>query len=292
MARDIVIGMDYGTNGVKALAYSRGEMRVVASAYAGYPVYYLPGNLAEQNPEDWWSAFEESLGKLLETGCFTRRDIAAISVSAHTPTLFPIDEDGEPLMRGAIWADARSAKESEEIRRKFGSKIKCTNPVFIRPYHMIGKIEWLRINRPEIFAVTSCFLQCNSYVNYRLTGQCFIDHCMAGNYHYYDIYGRCWNADLCRALGVTPETLPSLAESYEVIGNVRPSVCNKVCLDEETLVVAGACDTAAATLGAGVFEEGGTFYSTGTGSSIAQLVKIPPSNMNIDDTFLIMVPRL
>ncbi|GHV79900.1 xylulokinase [Spirochaetia bacterium] len=293
MKRDVLIGMDYGTNGAKALAYSVETGKVVSQAYQGYPVYYPPPNLAEHDPADWWQAFKLALANLLKNETFKAEQIACISVSAHTPSLLPMDNAGQPLSRAAIWADARSEKEAASIIERLGDKIKRINPAAIRPYHMVAKIEWLRTQRPDIFAKTKYFLQCNTYINYRLTGVYSIDHSMAGNCHFYNIYTRTWDKEICESLHIPFEMLPPVSESYDIIGHVSKEAAEETGLSPETLVAAGTTDTAAATLGAGIYKEGQTGYSTGTGSTLVQVVAIPknPGSMKIDPA-LISIPAV
>lgn len=57
MCDKILMGFDFGTNGVKALAYSTSMERVAISAYKSYPVVTPYKNQAEHNPKDWWNAF-------------------------------------------------------------------------------------------------------------------------------------------------------------------------------------------------------------------------------------------
>jgi xylulokinase len=275
MKRDILIGMDYGTNGVKALAYSAEKGHVVSQAYQGYPVYYIPPNMAEHDPADWWQAFKSALANLLKSEAFKAEQVACISVSSHTPTLLPMNSAGQHLIRAAFWADARSEKDAASITERFGDEIKRINPAAIRPYHMVAKIEWFRTQRPDLFAKTHCFLQCNTYINYRLTGIYSADHSMAGNHHFYNIYTRTWEKKICESLRVPFEMLPPISESYDVIGHISREAAEETGLSQKTLVTAGTTDTSAAALGAGISEAGQTYYSTGTGSSVVQVVSIP-----------------
>ena len=51
----LLIGLDVGTTGVKAIALSPGG-DVLATAAHGYPLSTPQAGWAEQNPEDWWQA--------------------------------------------------------------------------------------------------------------------------------------------------------------------------------------------------------------------------------------------
>ena len=184
MCDKILMGFDFGTNGVKALAYSTSMERVAISAYKSYPVVTPYKNQAEHNPKDWWNAFVWCVGKLLAEGTFQKDQVAALCISSHTPTLTPVREDGEPLMNGMIWADGRAVEESLELRRDYGNEIASVNPALIRPYHIISKLFWLKKHKREIYNRTAMFLDCSNYITYRLTSRFTIDRSMATNYHF------------------------------------------------------------------------------------------------------------
>ena len=138
----ILMGFDFGTNGVKALAYSVRMEKVMITAYKSYPVITPYKNQAEHDPKEWWSAFVWCVGKLLAEGAFQKEQVSALCVSSHTPTLTPVKEDGEPLMNGMIWADGRAVEESLELQRDYGKEIASVNPASIRPYHIVSKLFW------------------------------------------------------------------------------------------------------------------------------------------------------
>ena len=59
----VLVGIDVGTTGVKAIAVSAtGD--VVGRAEAGYELQTPRRGWAEQDPEDWWQASELALASL------------------------------------------------------------------------------------------------------------------------------------------------------------------------------------------------------------------------------------
>lgn len=58
----VLLGLDVGTSGARALAVD-GSGKVLAEASAEYPLHTPHPGWSEQNPEDWWQASEEVLGK-------------------------------------------------------------------------------------------------------------------------------------------------------------------------------------------------------------------------------------
>lgn len=267
----ILMGFDFGTNGVKAVAYSVKQEKVVMSAYKSYPVVTPYKNQAEHIPKEWWNAFVWCIGKLLAENTFQKDQVSALCVSSHTPTLTPIGEDGEPLMNGMIWADGRAVSESLELRRDYGEEIALVNPAFIRPYHIISKLFWLKKHKKDIYDRAVMFLDCSNYITYRLTSRFTIDRSMATNYHFYNIFEKKWDSGLAEKLQIDLDCFPEVCDCNEVIGCITEEAAQELGLPKHILVAAGASDTAMAALSAGIFNTNQMAYSCGTGSSVVML---------------------
>ena len=267
----ILMGFDFGTNGVKALAYSVRMEKVMITAYKSYPVITPYKNQAEHDPKEWWSAFEWCVGKLLAEGAFQKEQVSALCVSSHTPTLTPVKEDGEPLMNGMIWADGRAVEESLELQRDYGKEIASVNPASIRPYHIVSKLFWFKKYKRELYDRTAMFLDCSNYITYRLTSRFTIDRSMATNYHFYNIFEKKWDERLAEKLQIDLRRFPKVCDCHEVIGHLTNEAAEELGLPKQTMVAAGASDTAVATLSAGIFSRNQMAYSCGTGSSVVML---------------------
>lgn len=144
MKDKILMGFDFGTNGVKALSYSVNQKKLVASVYKGYPIVADVPNQSEHIPEEWWKAFRFCARKMMKDGAIEEEAVDAICVSSHTPTLTPVDRNGKVLSNGMIWADGRAVLESDALNAKYKDVIAKVNPAYIRPYHIVSKLAWLK----------------------------------------------------------------------------------------------------------------------------------------------------
>lgn len=70
------------------------------------------------------------------------------------------------------------------------------------------------------------------------------------------------------ACGITEAQLPTLHESYDAVGTLRPEMAERLGLSKETLVAAGAGDNAAAAVGTGTVGDGHCNISLGTSGTI------------------------
>lgn len=285
----ILIGVDFGTSGVKALAYDTESRSIRMSAYKSYPVVTPKPNYAEHIPGEWWNGLKWCVGKLLREGEFTGEDVEALCISSHTPTLTAVDKNGEPLTNGFIWADGRAVEESRELIQDYGERISRVNPATIRPYHILSKLRWLKQHEPAVYERTEKFLDCNNYLVYRLTGRYVLDISMASNYHFFNIYKKEWDEELAAELGVDLQKFPAVCDCDEIVGCVSESAADELGLSVHTKVLAGGSDTAMATLSMGIFTEDRIAYSCGTGSSVVMLSRCSEEDGFRTDSRLITI---
>ena len=97
----MLVGLDVGTSGVKAVAISpAGE--VLARAERGYPLSTPRSGWSEQDPEDWWSAAAAVLDEL-------GGDVAAIGLSGQMHGLVALGAAEHVLRPAILWNDGRTA---------------------------------------------------------------------------------------------------------------------------------------------------------------------------------------
>jgi L-ribulokinase len=108
------IGVDYGTNSVRAVVASCAEGRVIGTAVCDYPsgedgVLVDPGqpHLARQNPADYLEGLEASVSRALtaaeKDGAFSRHQVIGIGVDTTGSTPMPVDRQNRPLALDPHW---------------------------------------------------------------------------------------------------------------------------------------------------------------------------------------------
>ena len=160
----VVVGLDVGTTGVKALALSP-DGTVLARAEREYPLSTPRPGWAEQDPEDWCDASEAALGEL-------GGEIAGIGLSGQMHGLVALDAEDRVIRPAILWNDQRTAAECSEIEERIGLArlIELTGnralPGFTAP-----KLLWLRRHEPEAYARVRHVLLPKDYARLRLTGE-------------------------------------------------------------------------------------------------------------------------
>lgn len=259
-----ILGIDLGTSGTKTVLFSQ-DGRAVCSASYEYPMYQPHNGWAEQNPEDWFKAAVETLSKVVKTSGVDQKDIVSLGISGQMHGLVMLDENGDVLRPSIIWCDQRTQKECDEITQKVGAKrlIEITaNPALTG--FTASKILWVRNNQPDIYTKCRHILLPKDYLRYKLTGDFATEVSDASGMQLLDVPNRCWSDEVLRALDIDKNLLAKVYESQEVTGHISAEAAKLTGLDENTLVVGGAGDNAAAAVGTGVVVDGKAFTTIGT----------------------------
>jgi xylulokinase len=221
-----LIGLDVGTTAVKGIAISP-DGELLASATEEYPLSTPQPGWAEQDPEAWWRATQACLAALPD---------GEIGFSGQMHGLVVLGADGEVLRPAILWNDQRTAAQCTEIEERVGLErlIALTGNRALTGF-TAPKLLWLREHEPDLHARIRHILLPKDYVRYRLTGERAIDVADASGTLLFDVAGRRWSAEVCEALEIPLEWLPTVYESTDI---------------------AGAGDQAAAALGVGIVSPG------------------------------------
>ncbi len=255
----VLVGIDVGTTGVKAIAISAADGSVLARAEEGYPLSTPRPGWSEQDPEDWWQATQRALAALAAAAVARP---AGIGLSGQMHGLVCLDGSDRVLRPAILWNDGRTQAECDEIEQLVGLErlIALTGNRALAGF-TAPKLLWLRRHEPDTWRQIRRILLPKDYVRLRLSGVHAIDLADASGTLLLDVEHRRWSGEVLAALDVPAAWLPELLESPQVSGAT---------LDGTTPwgagipVAAGAGDQAAAALGVGVDRPGPVAVTIGT----------------------------
>jgi xylulokinase len=276
----VLIAIDVGTSGARASAYDVSgaplyEMR------RSYPTALPAEGWAEQDAHRWRSAALSALGALtLLLG--ERCHVHAIAVTGQCPSVVPLDHRDKPLRPGIIYRDNRATEEAAWMCERFGEReLHLLTGHVPAAFHVAAKILWIRAHEPGVFAATRRFVQPTDYVALTLTGNATTDWSMAAATGLLELRARRWATELLDGLDLDPAVLPSVCASWSVIGEVRPLLARRLGLPANTPVVAGAGDSIACALGAGVTGSGPVSEMAGSSSCFNSVVAEPLVGLDV-----------
>ena len=253
-ATTVVIGLDVGTTGVKAIAVGP-DGQIVARAEHGYPLSTPRPGWSEQSPADWWTATRSAIADLGPL------EIAGIGLSGQMHGLVALDAAGTVVRPAILWNDQRTAVECVEIEERIGLErlISLTGNRALTGF-TAPKLLWLRRHEPDSYARIARIMLPKDYVRLKLTGEWATDVADASGTLLLDVARRRWSTEVLDALDLDPAILPPLLESPEVSGTTI--ACDD--LSQGVPVAAGAGDCAAAALGVGIDRPGPLSIVMGT----------------------------
>jgi xylulokinase len=231
----LVVGIDVGTSGLKAIALSESGA-VVARAERSYPLSTPQPGWSEQDPDHWVSAARDVLAELPEP--------EGIGFSGQMHGLVSLDADDNVIRPAILWNDGRTTAECREIEATIGLErlIELTGNRALEGY-TAPKLLWLRHHEPESYARIDSILLPKDYVRLKLLGERAIDVADASGTLLFDVANRRWSDEVANALEIPLGWLPPAHESP---------------------AIAGAGDQAAAAVGVGVIEVGPLSIVLGT----------------------------
>ena len=277
---DALIAIDVGTSGARASAYdvSGAPLHEVRRPYSTA----LPAEgWAEQDAQRWQSAALSALGALTRS-LGGRCRVRAIAVTGQCPSVVPLDHRDKPLRPGIIYRDNRATEEAAWMCERFGEReLHLLTGHVPAAFHVAAKILWIRAHEPGVYAATRRFVQPTEYVALTLTGNATTDWSMAAATGLLDLRARRWASELLAELDLDPAMLPSVRASWSVTGEVRPPLARRLGLLANTPVVAGAGDSIACALGAGVTGSGPVSEMAGSSSCFNSVVAEPLADLDV-----------
>lgn len=262
----LYIGVDLGTSAVKLLLMDeKGKIRNIVSKE--YPLFFPHPGWSEQNPEDWFSKSIEGLKELVSEE--DKKNVAGISFGGQMHGLVILDENDEVIRSAILWNDGRTTKETDYLNNVVGKdKLSAYTANIAFAGFTAPKILWVKANEPENFARIRKIMLPKDYLAYKLCGAFCTDMSDASGMLLLDVKNRKWSKEMLDICGITESQLPTLHESYDKVGTLKPEIAKELGFPENTVIAAGAGDNAAAAVGTGTVGDGMCNISLGTSGTI------------------------
>ena len=282
------IGLDFGTNSVRALVVNVTNGRQVGSAVWNYQhgtagvILAKDPHLARQHPADYVKGTEESIKKALaaakkQARSFKPTDVIGIGVDTTGSTPLPVDAAGKPLAQAKeftrnpaamawLWKDHTSVAEAAQITQ-LAARLR---PHYLAKCGGIYSSEWffskilhcLR-TAPEVFDAAKSWVEIADWIPAMLTGteapgKLTVGVCAAGHKAMYnDDWGGYPDAEFLSRLDPKMGQLrsrlsPKAATVDKPAGRLTPEWAARTGLPEGIPVAVGAFDAHLGGVGAGI----------------------------------------
>jgi xylulokinase len=266
----LYIGIDSGTQSVKAVVLDLDTRKVIAEARAPHRLIEgLPVGHMEQHPQEWVAALDTVI--LEVAGKIDRARVRGIGVSGQQHGFVPLDAAGEVIRPAKLWCDTSTIAECALITKKLGgpkAAIRQTGSLIL-PGFTAPKILWLKRHEPANFKRLRHVLLPHDYLNFHLTGNYFMEYGDASGTALMDVRRRTWSKAALAAVDKNlADWLPPLSESHEAAGTLRAELAQKYGFSSDVVVSAGGGDNMMGAIGTGNVSPGVISASFGTSGTI------------------------
>lgn len=280
--KENILVLDVGTSSMRGILYAFDGKRL-ATEQLPYRATYLANGWVEQNVSDWENSMLQILRSISEKAESNGWKIDGIALTAQRSSVIAVDKEIRPLQPAIMWQDKRTAEicsrleaENEMVFSHCGSRI---NPVFGGT-----KMAWIRENQPEIYRKTYKFLVIPDYLLWILTGELKTDYTYGSRSLLMNLWKKEWDDELLNLFGVEPGKLCELTEPGVVFGKLTGEAAKKTGLKRGIPVISAGGDQQCGAIGQGVYSEGHTSVTAGTGGFIITAVNGIPQHLVPDIT--------
>ena len=262
----LYIGVDLGTSAVKLLLMDGGG-KILNIVSREYPLSFPHPGWSEQDPADWLSQTVEGIREL--TADFDRSAIAGIGCGGQMHGLVVLDGEDRVIRPAILWNDGRTGAQTDYLNEVIGrDKLSAYTANIAFAGFTAPKLLWMRENEPELFARIRRIMLPKDYLNYMLTGVHCTDVSDASGMLLFDVEHKRWSPEMLEICGITPDQMPMIYESSDVVGTLKPDMAERLELPASVRVCAGAGDNAAAAVGTGTVGDGACNISLGTSGTV------------------------
>lgn len=261
----IFIGIDVGTAGSKATAIDHNGV-IKAHAYGEYKAVRLGSGYAEIDPVAVWQTVRQVIS---QAAAQAGEQVEAIAVASFGESFVALDKHDRVLRNSLLYTDIRGAEEIQDILQVFTEQeLFDITGMPVSSMFSLNKLLWLKKHEPDTLARTEKLLLFEDYIYYMLSGERCIDYSLASRTMLFDYEANNWSGKVLDAFGIKRELFSTPVRTGSIIGKINAAVANKLGLNPNVILVAGAHDQICAALGAGVLHKGESVDGIGTSECI------------------------
>lgn len=267
------LGIDVGTQSVKALLYDANSRCIVGSASSELQLISRADGSREQMAHWWIEGLTAAIAELRKKHAEQLACVKAIATSGQQHGFVPVGSDGRVLAAVKLWCDTATQAQCDEITEHLGGADAVIelagNPILTG--YTAPKVLHLKQHNPEAYAAMAHIMLPHDYLNYWLTGERVMEYGDASGTGLLDIRNRRWCKALLRAIDSERDleaSLPPLVEAKHCVGTIRSELSAELGLPATAKVATGGGDNMMAAFGTGSVLPGCLTVSLGTSGTL------------------------
>ena len=260
-----LMGLDIGSTGCKCAIYSEDGRQLSKQ----YHEYKRPAGSTEFDGAAIWDCYLEMIpAAVKEAG----EPVSAVAVTSMGETFAPIGVDGEPMHAFMQSSDRRGIPYMESIGEPVRERIRAVTGLQPHPRYMLGKLLYLRNEKPEVFCRTWKYMLMEDFILYKLTGLAVSDYTISTRTNAFNLDTLSYDECILSAVGVDTDRMCRTFPAGTVVGVVQPSVARRTGLGTAVSVVTGGHDSIPEALCSGLLAPGHAALGCGTSEGLSFIV--------------------
>jgi gluconokinase len=222
--KELILGLDIGSSSVRGALFdasgrmlprtlARDERRLTATRDGG----------AEIDAEKAFRQVVATIDMVLTSAARVKGEIVAVASCTFWHSLMGIDGEGKPTTPVYGWADNRSRKFVEVLRKRFDES-ETHNRTGARFHSSFwpAKLLWIRKEKPDVWTRTARWISFGDYVSLKLLGAAISSVSMASGTGVFDIRECEWDEKLLWYLKIKKSILPDVAATDDLAFTLFP----------------------------------------------------------------------
>lgn len=272
MAAGLLIGIDIGTTGVKAVLLDP-ERGLLAQATRANRLSSPHPGWAEADPREWRA---NVMAAVAEVASVARgRSIAAISTTGMVPALVCVGDDGEPVRPAILQNDARAVTEVAALDAALAeADVLGATGAALSQQSIAPKAMWIARNEPETWTSTRTIMGSYDWVLSALGAPGHVESNWALESGLYRVDGSAFAPVLEAVPGLGERRAPVVAPGTAV-GALGSAQAVELGLPEGIPLVVGGADHVLSAYSAGLGEPGDWLVKLGGAGDILAVTSRP-----------------
>ncbi|HET8990593.1 MAG TPA: FGGY family carbohydrate kinase [Acidimicrobiales bacterium] len=222
----IVLALDAGTSGVRAVAFSP-TLEPLDEAYRDLPVAYPHPGEVEQDPATIAALARDVLAEVARRRRGAGDEVVAVGITNQRETTVAFDRaSGVPLAPALVWQDRRTAPACAALRAAgHESALRAATGLVLDPYFSATKMAWLAEHGAGDRALDPVYATVDTWLVWTLTGGpdggAFVtEPSNASRTALFDLTTLDWSGTLAGLFGVDASRLASVRPSAGLFGEI------------------------------------------------------------------------
>lgn len=275
----MILTLDIGSSSVRAGLYNQeAQPEQGLNARRIYELSTTADGGAEIQADFLFELVCQVIDEVLLKAEASSKEIVAVAISTFWHNVMGLDSAQEPLTPVYSWADTRSAKAAEQLKRLLNEESfhARTGTVF-HPSYLPAKLWWLRESQPQVWQRTARWMSFGEYLLLKLFGETVCSISMASGTGLLDQLRCRWDEEILNVLSVRLEQLSPLGDMNTPLQSLRNIYAKRWPRLRSVPWFPALGDGACSNIGSGCFDSRRIALMVGTSGAMRVCLNREPS---------------